>query len=449
MDYFLPMLGVGIVTSIHCVAMCGSMVLTYAVKGEAKGPWYRRMIPHAAYQGAKLLSYMMVGLALGSIGSILNIGGIRGWVTVFAGAFMILLGLQMSGRFPALRKLTFRPPKSLTDAISRTRKKANADAEEGRSSLATPVTFGALTGLMPCGPLQAAQLAAAGAGSAAAGAVTMLGFGLGTAPLMLAFGTVSGMLGAKFKQRMMVVAAVIVAVLGLVMLNRGLMLVGSPVTANSLKAAVVGGPEAVEVDESQFATAEDGVVEVPLTISGTRFEPQVLAIPADKPVRLIVDRQEGNVCSDQLAIPQLGILQTLTPFGTTAVEIPATAAGNYTMTCQMGMMSGQLQVGAGGPASTSSPLRPLLLGSAVIALFAYLLKRTAQPVAEPCLPASGKTGSAGKGAHKGAHKGARAPKPEPEAPTILGFSPQEVLVIASAVGAAVIAGLAFGGLFTY
>ena len=89
---------------------------------------------------------------------------------------MILMGLNMTGKFPILRHLTLRPPKFLMKALQRVRRKANADETAGESSLATPIMFGSLTGLMPCGPLQAAQLAAAGTGSIHGGAVAMLGF---------------------------------------------------------------------------------------------------------------------------------------------------------------------------------------------------------------------------------------------------------------------------------
>jgi plastocyanin domain-containing protein len=68
-------------------------------------------------------------------------------------------------------------------------------------------------------------------------------------------------------------------------------------------------------------------------------------IPADKPVRLIVDRREANACSAQLAVPQLGVLATLKDNGTTVVELPAAKAGSYTLTCGMGMMAGTLTVG--------------------------------------------------------------------------------------------------------
>ncbi|PKQ19683.1 MAG: hypothetical protein CVT66_08700 [Actinobacteria bacterium HGW-Actinobacteria-6] len=405
MNLFLPMLGVGLVTSIHCVAMCGPLVLTYAVKGADGGSFAKRMFPHFAYQSAKILSYMLVGLLLGSLGSLFDIGGLRGWVTVFAGAFMVVLGVQMTGKVPALKRLAIKPPKVFVKTLSSLRKKAVADEASGHVSIATPITFGLLTGLMPCGPLMTAQVAAAGTGSAVNGALAMLGFGLGTAPLMLGFGAVSGALTVTFKRRMMFVAAILVALLGLVMLNRGLNLVGSPVTAQTIQYSIAGTPS-VESPTTEYVTAADGVVEIPLVIENTRFVPRVVSIPADTPVRLVVDRREAGACSDQIALPQLGVLQDLAPNATTVVELPATKAGTYTLTCGMGMMDGLLQVGTEPVSSGLPPAVPLSAGAIVL------------------------LGS-------GLWWGTRNSK----------LSQKEALVIGVAVAAAIIAGLSIGGMF--
>lgn len=408
MNLFLPMLGVGLVTSIHCVAMCGPLVLTYAVKGAEEGPLVKRMIPHFAYQTAKILSYMLVGLLLGSIGSLFDLGGLRGWVSVIAGVFMLFLGVQMTGFFPALNRFAIRPPKAFVKAVSSLRKKAVADEASGHVSIATPITFGLLTGLMPCGPLMTAQVAAAGTGSAVNGALAMLGFGLGTAPLMLGFGAVSGLLTTTFKRRMMIVAAVVVAILGVVILNRGLNLVGSPVTVQSIERSVVGASPAVTTSP-QYATGTDGVVEIPLVIENTTFVPRVVTIPADQPVRLVVERREANACSDQIAIPQLGVLKDLAPNATTVVELPAAAAGSYTLTCGMGMMDGLLQVGTAPAASGLPPAVPLAAVAIVVL---------------------------GGGLWWGTRRSGTK------------LSPKEALVIGVAVTAAIIAGLSFGGMFT-
>lgn len=457
MNLFLPMLGVGIVTSVHCVAMCGPMVLTYAVKGDHGGPLLKRMIPHFAYHSAKLLSYVAVGLLLGAIGSAFNLGGVRGWVTVFAGGFMVLMGLNMTGKVPALRKLTLQPPKFLMNALQKTRRKANADATEGKASLATPITFGLLTGLMPCGPLQAAQLAAAATGSPVNGAIAMLGFGLGTMPLMLGFGAVSGMLGAKFKSRMMVAAAVLVMVLGLVMLDRGGMLVGSPVTSQTLKQAFIGAPAPKVAAAAGYKTGTDGIVEVPLVIENVQFQPQALSIPADKPVRLVVDRREENACSAQLAVPQLGVLVDLKDNGTTVVDLPASKAGSYTLTCGMGMMAGTLSVGGGAAASNGgllgSPMSlPAAFAVGILGGWWVFRRKSGAPAPAPeqkgaPAPAPGRKGApAPAGAHKGGSPRRGVPASAP-ATAILGFEPAELVLAAAAVISAAVVGLGLGGYF--
>jgi len=461
MNLFFPMLLTGLVTSVHCVGMCGNMVLAYAIKDDSTGSFMERMKPHFAYHGAKIVSYVLVGLVLGSIGAVLNLAGIRGWASVAAGLFMVFLGLQMTGKFPWLMKFSPRPPKILMTAIMKLRRKANADEAAGESTLATPLMFGALTGLMPCGPLQGAQLAAAATGSAAGGAVAMLGFGLGTMPLMLGYGAVAGMLSARFKARMMVFAAVIVMVLGLTMLDRGAMLLGSPVTFQSIKtaaaSAVSGGSTAAAT--SGYKTAADGAVLVPLTIKNTQFIPAQLSVPAGKAVRLVVDRQEDNSCSAQIAVPQLCVLQNLKAFGTTDVNLPPTKGGTYTLTCGMGMMAGQLVVGgapggAPGAGSTSGVasaiadlgLLPMLGLVALVGLGAtYVVRRRRQPVAAKAAVAAHKSSPSKKkaGSKSAGAKSRTTPVAEPA--RFLGFNKNELITIGAAIAVAILAGFTIGG----
>ncbi len=357
MNLFLPMLGVGLLTGFHCVTMCGSMVFSYSVQNQRKGPWLERISPQFAYHAAKILSYVTVGLLLGAIGAALNLAGIRPWATIVAGAFMILVGLQLTGFFPALRKFSFRPPKFLVGAIMKLRKRASAEDQAATEAYVTPVLFGLLTGLMPCGPLIAAELAAAGSGSPANGAIAMLGFGLGTVPVMLAFGSATSLISGKVVQKYMAMAAAaIVIILGVVFLNRGAVLLGSPVSFNTVASAISGTPAA---GAAPTATSADGVAEVKLAIKNTQFVPSAVTIPAGVPVRLVVDRQEDNACSDQIAIPQLGVLKNLAPNATTVVDLPATPAGTYNLTCGMGMMSGTLTaVSNSGAASQGAATAP-------------------------------------------------------------------------------------------
>lgn len=407
LSFIVSMFILGLGTSLHCVSMCGPLVLTYAVKGEEGGPWYRKLTPNVAYQGAKVVSYMTVGLLLGAVGSFFDLDAVRPYIMYLAGVFMIVLGLGMTGRAPWAARLTPRPPEWLMRMLMRMRQKATTDAETGEKSLATPVLFGLMTGLLPCGPLMAAQVSAAASGSAVAGALGMAAFAVGTAPLMVAFGTAGSLIPRVWKQRMMVVLAIGVIIFGLVFINRGLMLTGAPVNFNIIKSSVVGGPSQAPVD---FVAGADGVVEVPLVIESVRFSPESLQIPADTPVRILVDRRENNACSDQVAIPQLGILVEVAPFAVTPIELPAVSAGTYTLTCGMGMMSGQLVVGsaAGGGGLGALWLVVIVL---VVAGALWIKRGVTLP-----------TG-------------------------LFGLSATETILAALAIAASVLAGLTMGGMF--
>jgi uncharacterized protein len=455
---FLQLFAVGLVTSVHCVFMCGGLVLTYAVKGAEDGPWYRRLVPHLVYQGSKILSYATVAVILGGIvallGRAVDIAPFRNWLMVAAGVYMVLLGIGMTGKVKALRHITPRPPKFLVDALSRNRKKASADAAEGHASLATPLSFGLLTGLMPCAPLIAAQASAMSTGSPLLGALGMIGFGLGTMPLMLAFGFASSLLSRQFQAKLQVVAAVAVMIFGLVILNRGLMVVGSPVTFETLRTAVIGtSPTATG---SGFTTAADGVVEIPLTIQNTQFIPQNVSVPSDKPFRLVVDRREANSCSAQLAVPQAGVLANLKDNAVTLVDVPAMKAGRYTLTCGMGMMVGTLSVGgapaSGGGGSTGLVLVVVLAAAGALGFIGYQWRRAGavRPAPQAAVAKNARAGTAQmKGGKSGKGHAARAPVPAPASAgvTVMGLTPAQLVIASSVVIGAVIIGLASGGFF--
>jgi sulfite exporter TauE/SafE len=424
------MLTLGLVTSLHCISMCGPMVASYAVKDTTEGTVADRVMPNLAYQGAKIASYVMVGMVLGAIGGALNLDLIRPYVMLGAGVFMIVLGLGMTGYFPWAAKLTPRPPRFLVKAIAATRKKASEDASRGVSSLTTPVTFGLLTGLMPCAPLMAAQLTAASSGSALYGGLAMLAFGIGTAPLMLGFGTASTLIPPKLKQRAMALLAIVVIAFGAVYLNRAALLLGSPFNFENARQMVLGSSEPSE--GAGYTIAEDGVAEVQLTIENVQFVPANLNFPADQPVRLIVDRREANACSDQIAIPQLGVLQDLAPNAVTVVEVPAAPAGSYTLTCGMGMMYGQ--IGVGTAAATSSGASPALL--AIVGVVAsggafYVIRRRRL---------------AGNGGRSADRTGKQPGAASPSGGGVLGLTPAETILAVAAIGTAVVAGLLAGGL---
>lgn len=365
MSLFYPMLVTGLLTGAHCVVMCGNMVLAYAIQGGEGLSRSAQMKLHGVYHVAKIVSYTAVGLLLGSIGLVVS-DSARSWVAIGAGLYMVLLGLGMTGKFPILLRLQPRPPRFLITAMARLRSRSTGGrarsgkaAKPGPGSVQVPGeavagawmtagAFGLITGLMPCGPLQAAQLAAAGSGSPLGGALAMLGFGLGTVPLMLGYGAAASLLTDRFKRVLAVAGAIAIIILGGVMVDRGATALGSPYTfgalvrtvTNEVKSGSATGTSITGASSGTWQTEVDGTVHVTLVIENTRYVPDTLRVPAGKPITLTVDRREAVACSEQLVIPALGVRTVLTANGTTTITLPALSPGEYPMTCQMGMMSG-------------------------------------------------------------------------------------------------------------
>ena len=420
---FVSMFAVGLATSVHCISMCGPMVVTYAVKSDDGDHWTARVFANVAYQTAKLVSYLLVGLALGAIGSAFNLNAVRPWVMLLAGVFMIILGIGMTGKAPWAARLTPRPPRALINALSKLRRKATSDAAAGDSSLATPISFGLLTGLMPCAPLMAAELAAASSGNVLSGGLTMVAFGLGTVPLLFVFGTASSLIPVRWKQRLTFALAFVVIALGLVFVNRTAMIMGFPVNSHAIQAAITGRPATPVASSSEptYATGADGVVEVPLTIENGRYEPSALRIPAGRPVRLIVTRLTADPCSKQLLFPKLGITKDLTDNGVTTLDLPATAGGDYTMTCGMGMMSGTLVVGAGAPPGGGAPAWAWIAVTLVAVLAAFWLALGIRPRNDPVpQPARGRAPRDAAGTTRSGSSSRSAPKRSTSRPATKG-----------------------------
>lgn len=214
---------VGLITSLHCIAMCGGINLSQCVsykQSEENARGMAKLKPSLLYNLGRVLSYTVIGGIVGALGSVVSFSGTtKGIVAIISGIFMVIMGLNMLNIFPWLRRFNPRMPKIFGNKVH------NSNGKYG------PFYVGLLNGLMPCGPLQAMQIYALGTGSAFAGAFSMFLFSLGTLPLMFGFGAISSILSGKYTHKMMKVSAVLVMVLGIVMLNRGLSLSGISVAA--------------------------------------------------------------------------------------------------------------------------------------------------------------------------------------------------------------------------
>lgn len=89
------------------------------------------------------------------------------------------------------------------------------------------------------------------------------------------------------------------------------------------------------------AVADAGRQQVLVTVKGG-YEPALIRVRTDKPVRFVFDRQETSGCSEEIVFPDFGIRKFLPAFQKTIVDIPAPQAGSYEFTCGMSMLRGKM-----------------------------------------------------------------------------------------------------------
>lgn len=317
---------IGLITSLHCIAMCGGINLSQCVSykfSENDTSKLSKMKPSLMYNIGRVVSYTIIGGIVGALGSVISFSGAaKGIVAIISGLFMVIMGLNMLNIFPWLRKFNPRMPKIFGNRVH------NNNGKHG------PFYVGLLNGLMPCGPLQAMQIYALGTGSFLAGAGSMLFFSLGTVPLMFGFGAVSSFLSGKFTHRMMKVSAVLVMILGVIMLSRGFNLSGLNFVNNITYAAS---------SSSNIAKVEGAEQTVTTKLESGRYTPFI--VQKGIPVKWTIQASANdlNGCNETITVPKYGISKKLIP-GDNLIEFTPNEDGNIPYTCWMGMISSNIKV---------------------------------------------------------------------------------------------------------
>lgn len=317
---------VGLLTSIHCIAMCGginlSQCVSYKVK-EGDDSKFSKIKPSLFYNLGRVVSYTIIGGVVGALGSAISFSGAaKGIVAIISGVFMVIMGLNMLNVFPWLRKINPRMPKIFGAKIQQS--KSNHGA----------FYVGLVNGFMPCGPLQAMQLYALGTGSFLAGALSMFFFSIGTLPLMFGFGALSSFLSRKFTKDMMLVSSILVIVLGVVMAGRGLSLSGVPLL--SFASGITSVPDNVAVIDKDFQV-------VTTSLESGRYTPIIVQKGILVKWTIKVGEGDLNGCNNPVTIPKYNIQKKLV-VGDNIIEFTPLEEGNITYTCWMGMIRSNIKV---------------------------------------------------------------------------------------------------------
>ncbi|RUO99834.1 sulfite exporter TauE/SafE family protein [Hyphomicrobium sp.] len=324
---FVFLIGLVAATST-CLAVTGGLLLAVAAKYNERFPdlsGVEKLKPNLYFNAGRLISYTVLGGAVGAIGSALTLSTrATGVVSIAASVVMIVLGFQLLKLFPWMRRFQPTLPKVLAHKIHDLSVK---------DSKFTPLLLGASTFFLPCGFTQALQLYVLSKGEATTGALTMLVFALGTLPTLMSLSLVSSFAKGNFQHYFVKFAGVLVILVGAFNFNNGMALTG--INMASLLNPI--GARSRLAQSAVPARVVNGKQIVDMQAVGLEYTPANFKVVQGVPVEWHIDGSQAVGCAQVLVVPSLGLAKYLSPSAPTVVTFVPKETGSIGFSCSMGM----------------------------------------------------------------------------------------------------------------
>lgn len=204
---------IGLIASVSsCLAIVGGLIFSLSAKMASDGE--RSNKPIVLFHFGRVVGFAILGGVLGLIGREIGVSfTLSALLGLLASSVMIILGLNLVGVF---KKNTITLPSGIFKLF-----------RQVEHATLTPILIGIGTFFLPCGFTQSMQLAALSSGSYTSGFGIMLGFALGTLPVLalVSFGSLS-FAQSKYAPLFFKSAGVVVLGLGLFAFLSGLVGLG-------------------------------------------------------------------------------------------------------------------------------------------------------------------------------------------------------------------------------
>ncbi len=201
----------GLLSSLHCVGMCGPIALSLPVYSFHGWDRYIRI---AAYHAGRIITYSTLGFLFGWFGRGLYVAGLQQWLSVISGLFILIFILQ---------EYVFR--KSVQPVVMQ---KFRAFAQVSMGVLLKGklpyqlLLMGMINGLLPCGMVYIALAGTLSTGSVLSSMEFMAMYGVGTVPAMLALSIAGGFATADFRFYIRKATPYLMTLLAILLILRGL-----------------------------------------------------------------------------------------------------------------------------------------------------------------------------------------------------------------------------------
>jgi sulfite exporter TauE/SafE len=212
----LPYLAIsmGLLSSFHCVGMCGPISLALPVR---KGNRFYQFAALLLYNIGRALTYSVLGMIVGLVGTTLAWMGFLNHLSVIAGGTMLLYVI-ISNISPSF---TWAP--AFWNTFVQFLRKSMSHLLQKRS-LGGWFLLGMLNGMVPCGMVYLALTSSVATGDVLSGGIFMLLFGMATFPAMLTIGVAKQWFTPERRGRMRRLTPVMVVMAGIWLVARGVLL---------------------------------------------------------------------------------------------------------------------------------------------------------------------------------------------------------------------------------
>lgn len=206
---------VGFLGSFHCVGMCGPIALAlpgvYGAESDV-----RIVSGMLVYNFGRIITYSLLGFAVGTAGYSLALGGFQSLLSVLLGV-AIVTAVILKGKYTAgIAEKT-----GLDVVLGRIKQALRYHLQKrNRSGL---LTVGVLNGLLPCGFVYVGLAGAVSTVSVTESALYMALFGVGTFPAMITVALLPGLVSLKMRSRITRFLPLLTLLFGLFLVWRGLM----------------------------------------------------------------------------------------------------------------------------------------------------------------------------------------------------------------------------------
>lgn len=202
----------GLVSSLHCIGMCGPIAMMLPV--DRKNP-AKQSLQLLLYHAGRLSAYGSLGLVFGVFGKGFYMAGFQQEFSVIAGIIMIAIIL-----IPEKKLANYNFSKPAYGIIANI--KAGLGSQFRKRNLKAFFMAGLLNGFLPCGLVYVSLFGALAMQSTHLGVAYMVLYGIGTIPLMSVVVYSAGLVKNNTRTLFSKVVPYMVVLVGMLFIIRGL-----------------------------------------------------------------------------------------------------------------------------------------------------------------------------------------------------------------------------------